>query len=415
MVSRPDSLLPEQFGPLQGIRILSSGTIIAQPFAAEMAAEMGAEVIQIERPGVGDAVWRNLEFPIEAEDGTSVAAGWVQDRRNMRHVTLNLATPEGKDMFLRLIPQFDIWMESSIPGSYTEWGLDDATVLKANPQLIIAHVSGYGQDGHPDYLGRASYDFIGQAFGGLMHLTGFPEPDPPVKATPWTADYITALFCLWSCLAGYIYAQRTGKGQVIDVAQYESIHHVLAGTMVAYYELGLVRGRAGNAAGMFQPYDTYQAKDGWVIIAAVGTVFDRVCRVLGLDSTEDHWRRAHREVQSPNGIEFDAILRGWVEERTIEEVVSIMNAAQVGCCSIMNATDIAEDPHYAARDVHIEWEDLCLGKTVKGTGIAPKFSLTPGKVWRGSVPLGYDNELVYKRLLGLGSDEVSQLSEKGIL
>ena len=409
------SLLPRQFGPLQGVRILSSGTIIAQPFAAEMAAEMGAEVIQIERPGEGDAVWRNLEFPITANDNSTTASGWVQDRRNTFHVTLNLSTPKGKDMFLRLISQADIWMEASIPGTYTEWGLDDETVLKTNPHIVIAHVSGYGQNGHPDYLGRASYDFIGQAFGGLMNLTGFPDPDPPVRATPWTGDYVTALFCLWSSLAGYIYAQRTGTGQVIDLAQYEAVHHILAGTMVAYYELGIARERSGNKAGMFQPYDTYQASDGWVVIAAVGNVFDRVCRVLGLDPSEAKWRAAHREVESPDGIEFDAILRGWVEERTVKEVVDAMNAAQVGCCPIMTAKDMAEDPHYKMRNTHIEWEDIQLGRKVKGTGISPKFSVTPGEVWRGSVPLGYDNELVYDRLLGLAPSDLGQLRDQRVI
>ena len=415
MESQTPSLLPEQFGSLQGVRILSSGTIIAQPFAASMAAEMGAEVIQIERPGVGDAVWRGLEFPIKGKDGTSTAAGWVQDRRNSFHITLNLSAPRGREIFLGLIPQADIWMESSIPGTYTDWGLDDSTVLKANPRIVIAHVSGYGQDGHPDYLGRASYDFIGQGFGGLMNLTGFPDPDPPVRTAPWTADYITALFCLWSSLAGYIHAQRTGRGQVIDLAQYEAIHHVLAGTMVAYYELGLNRERSGNAAGLVQPYDVYQAKDGWVNIAAIGNVFDRLCGVLGLDISEGKWRKANLEVESIEGIEFDAILRGWVEERTVVEVVDTLNAAQVGCCRIMTPKDTDEDPHYQMRNIHTEWEDINLGRTVKGTGVIPKFSLTPGKVWRGSVPLGYDNELVYSNLLGLSSSEISQLQERGVI
>jgi crotonobetainyl-CoA:carnitine CoA-transferase CaiB-like acyl-CoA transferase len=415
MTQRPPSLLPKQFGPLQGVRILSTGTIIAQPFAAAMAAEMGAEVIQVERPGVGDAVWRNLEFPMQGENGAAIAAGWVQDRRNTLHTTLNLASPRGKEMFLDLIPHCDIWMESSIPGTYRDWGLDDETVLKANPRIIITHVSGYGQDGHPDYLGRASYDFIGQGFGGMMHLTGFPHPEPPVRAVPWTGDYITALFCLWSSLAGYIHAQRTGQGQVIDLAQYEAIHHTLAGTMVAYYEMGLERERSGNQAGLFQPYDTYQASDGWVNIAALGTVFNRICGVLGLDPSEDKWQKAQFEVESMEGIEFDAILRGWVEERTIKEVVDTLNAAEVGCSAIMTPRDTAEDPHYRARNVHIEWEDINLGRKVKGIGIVPKFSETPGEVWRGSVPLGYDNETVYTSLLGLDNAVLARLKEEGII
>ncbi len=409
------ALLPHQFGPLQGIRIISSGTIIAQPFAAALAAEMGAEVVQVERPGVGDAVWRNIEFPIQGDNGRAVAAGWVQDRRNTFHVTLDLSTSQGKDMFLGLLTQADIWMESSIPGTYTGWGLDDATILAANPGLVITHVSGYGQGGHPDYLGRASYDFIGQGFGGLMNLTGFPEPDPPVRAAPWTGDYITALYCLWSTLAGYINTQRTGKGQVIDLAQYEAIHRILAGTMVAYYELGLNRERSGNAGGIIQPYDTYQAADGWVNIAALGGPFNRICEVLGLDPSDEKWQSASHTPDTPQWYEFDAIMRGWVEERTVQEVVATLNAAQVGCSIIMTPRDMAEDPHYEARNVHIEWEDVGLGKTVKGTGVFPKFSDTPGQVWRGSVPLGHDNDLVFQRLLGLSQTEITQLREQGVI
>ncbi len=408
-------LVPEEFGPLQGIRIISSGTIIAEPFAAELAAEMGAEVIQVERPKGGDAVWRNLEFPIEGPEGVSAASGWVQERRNMFHVSLDLSQPKGKEMFLQLVSQSDVWMESSKPGTYQKWGLTDDVVMKTNPKMVVTHVSGYGQSGHPDYLGRASYDFIGQGFGGLMHLTGFPDPEPPVRAVPWTADYITAGFCLWSTLAAYIYAQKTGVGQVIDLAQYEAIHKILAGTMVAYYELGMVRGRSGNKAGQFQPYDVFQASDGWVIIAAVGTPYNRVCEVLGIDPTEEKWRKAHQEVDSPEGIEFDSLLRAWAGNRTVGEIVETMNAAQVACCPIMTPKDAAEDPHYKMRDMHIEWEDVQLGRKVKGIGVVPKMSETPGKIWRGSVGLGYDNDLVYTKLLGLDSSEVTRLKEEGVL
>jgi crotonobetainyl-CoA:carnitine CoA-transferase CaiB-like acyl-CoA transferase len=409
------SLIPNPFGPLQGVRILSSGTIIAQPFAAAMAAEMGAEVIQIERPGQGDAVWRNLEFPIQGENGVTIAAGWVQNRRNTFHVTLDLSSAKGKEVFLNLVKQTDIWMESSIPGTYNDWGLDDETVLKANPKLVICHVSGYGQFGHPDYLERASYDFIGQAFGGLMNLTGFPDPEPPVKATPWTGDYITALYCVWSSLAGYISTQRTGQGQVIDLAQYEAVHATLAGTMVAFYELGLDRERNGNAAGIFQPYDAFQAQDGWVNIAAIGPGFDRLLGVIGLDASDGEWTAAGFEPDSPKGIEFDAVLRGWVVEHTVNEVVETLNAAQIAASAIMTPKDMAEDPHYQMRNVHIEWEDVNLGRKVKGTGIIPKFSETPGQVWRGSVPLGHDNESVYQHYLGLTPAGLEELKDQGVI
>jgi crotonobetainyl-CoA:carnitine CoA-transferase CaiB-like acyl-CoA transferase len=416
MELHPPSLLPQLFGPLQGVRILSTGSLIAQPYAAALAAEMGAEVIQVERPGDGDAAWRHLGRQLPAKDGTGkVATTWIQERRNEFYITLDFSKPEGREVFLKLVKVCDIWMESSKPGSYPKWGLNDEVVLQANPKIVIAHVSGYGQNGHPDYLGRASYDMIGQAFGGLMYQTGFPDPEPPVRANPWTADYITALFCLWSSLAGYIYAQRTGKGQSIDISQFESIHHLLSGTMVEYFADGFIRGRSGNKATAFQPYDAFQAQDGWVVIGAVGSaVFSRVCPVLGLDPNEERWKIACTEVNSMEGIEFDAILRGWVAEHTVAEVVEAMNAAQVACCPIMNSKDMAGDPHYKARGIHVEWEDDQVGK-VKGIGVTPHFSVTPGKIWRGSVPIGYDNEAVYTRFAGLSREEVAQLKEQGII
>ena len=416
MESRAPSLLPEQFGPLQGVRILSTGSLIAQPYAAALAAEMGAEVIQVERPGEGDAAWRHLGMQLPTKDGRGqIATTWVQERRNELYTTLDFSTPEGKEVFLRLIKECDIWMESSKPGSYTKWGLTDEVVLQTNPTIVIAHVSGYGQSGHAEYLGRASYDMIGQAFGGLMYQTGFPDPEPPVRANPWTADYITALFCLWSSLSGYISAQRTGKGQVVDISQFESIHRLLSGTMVEYFANGFVRGRSGNKATAFQPYDAFQASDGWVVIGAVGlAVFSRVCQVIGLDPADEKWHSASSDVNSIEGIEFDALLRGWVAERTVAEVVEAMNVAQVACCPIMNSRDMADDPHYRARKLHIEWDDGQVGK-VKGTGVTPLFSETPGKIWRGSVPVGHDYEAVYTRLAGLSVEQLAHLKDKGVI
>jgi crotonobetainyl-CoA:carnitine CoA-transferase CaiB-like acyl-CoA transferase len=313
---------------------------------------------------------------------------------------------------LKLAAAADIWMESSKPGTYDEWGLDDESVLKVNPRLVIAHVSGYGQTGHPDYFGRASYDMVGQAFGGMMYQTGFPDPEPPTRAAPWTADYITALFALWSSLAAYIHAQKTGRGQSVDLSQFECVHHTLGGTMIEYFSRGAVRERSGNRATAFQPYDTFQASDGWVVVVAAGGVFERLLSVIGLDPTDPKWKTAFGDIESIPGIEFDAILRGWIAERTVKEIVETLNRAKVACCPIMTSRDMAEDPHYQAREVHMEWEDEQVGR-VKGIAPLPKFSLTPGKIWRGSVPVGHDNELVFGKIAGLSPAEIAALGEKG--
>jgi crotonobetainyl-CoA:carnitine CoA-transferase CaiB-like acyl-CoA transferase len=410
-MSAPSGLVPEAFGPLQGVKILSTGTLVAEPFAAHLAAAFGAEVIQVEHPSGVVEPWRTLDAPLEV-DGVSVSTSFIQERRNAFYITLDLSTDDGRELFLRLVRTRDIWMESSKPGTYAKWGLSDEAVLDANPGLVVTHVSGYGQNGHPDYLGRASYDMIGQAFGGLMYLTGFPDPEPPVRATPYTGDYISALFALWSSLAAYIHRLRTGQGQVVDVAQFEAVHQVLAGTMVQYLNTGTLRERTGNKSPAFQPYDAFRARDGWVVLGAVGAVFHRACGVIGLDPQT--CESARTDVNSPEGLKFDSRLRDWIAERSAAEVVRAFNAAQVPCCPVMSGRDMAEDPHYQAREAHIGWDDLQVGP-VRGTGVAPKFSLTPGRIWRGSVPVGYDNELVYRELLGLSDGELADLRSRQVV
>jgi crotonobetainyl-CoA:carnitine CoA-transferase CaiB-like acyl-CoA transferase len=412
MLGKP--LIEKPFGPLQGVRIVSSGTIIAQPFAAELAAEMGAEVIQIERPGSGDATWRTLGIQLESTgDLPPIATNWIQDRRNVFCVTLDLSAPRGVAIFLKLISTCDIWMESSKPGTYAKWGLSDQELWRVNPKLVITHVSGYGQIGHRDYVSRASYDVVAQAFGGTMHQTGYPD-NPPTRAAPWTGDYITALFAMWSSLAGLRYASTYGRGQAIDVAQYETIHRTLGGTMVEYFMKGLVRERSGNRGQGFQPLDSFKTEDGFVVIAAGMAPYERLLGAIGLDTRDPKWRRAHTDLESIDGIEFDAILRGWLAERTTADVVRILNGAQVPCSSIMTAKEMAEDPHYAAREMHIEWHDLQAGQ-VKGIGVVPRFSETPGKVWRGAAGIGHDNRLVYEELLGINPQDLEELRKDKVI
>jgi crotonobetainyl-CoA:carnitine CoA-transferase CaiB-like acyl-CoA transferase len=204
-------------------------------------------------------------------------------------------------------------------------------------------------------------------------------------------------------------------GQSIDLAQFEAIHSVLAGTMVEWFQLGVVRERSGNKSPAFQPYDVFAAKDGSVVIAApAATIFEKVCIVLGLDPADEYWSSARTAINEVQGLEFDAILRGWCEERTMAELVENLNAAGVPCCAILSSEVAAKDAHYEARQVHIEWEDGQVGR-IKGTGVVPRFSATPGKIWRGTTGPGADNVKIFGELLGYSHEQLNRLISRGVV
>lgn len=405
-----DTLVP-QFGTLHGVRIVSSGANIAQPFAAELAAEMGAEVIHVEPPKSGDP-YRRSGYEIAVADGSTVSANWVQERRNMFSVTLEPSAPRGRELMIRLLQRADIWMESSAPGALEKIGLGDGDVLKTCPRLVITHVSGFGRD--PGRDGISDHDSIAQAFGGMMAHVGFPDPQPPVRAMPPIADYMTSLCALWSSLAALIHARSAGKGQSIDVAKYEVVHKHLGATMIDFYQRGAVATRYGNKSPGAQPLDTFRASDEWVMIAALREQYGRLCRLLGLDPTQEKWKKAAWQVFSPEGLEFDAIFRKWVSQRTAAEVLRELGEIGVPCSRVMSSDECAGNAQFKAREMHVEWEDGQAGR-VKGIGIVPKLSATPGRVWRGSVALGHDNRLIYGRLLGLDTGELEELTRNGVI
>jgi len=405
------NLVPHKFGPLYGVRIVSCGANIAQPFAAALAAEMGAEVIHIEPPGGGDP-YRASGLDLGA-NGATAGSNWIQERRNMFCVTLDAEHPRGCELLLRLLAQSEIWMESAPTGAWTKIGLSDAEVLKRCPHLVIAHVSGLGQS-DADYLGGSDHDAIAQAFGGLMANIGFSDPQPPGRAMPSIADYLTALCALWSSLAALIHARASGAGQSIDVAKYEVVHKHLGPTLLEFFQRGAVAQRTGNKSPGAQPLDTFRARDEWLMIAALREQYGRLCKLLGLDPREQKWQHAAWHVNSPEGLEFDALFRRWVADRTADEVMRELGQIGVPCSKIMSSDECAQNPHYQARGMHIEWQDGQVGK-VKGTGLVPKFSATPGAIWRGAVALGHDNHLVYGELLGLDAAELNDLRRAGVI
>lgn len=412
-------IVPE-FGPFSGMRIIDSGSLIAMPFAATMLADFGAEVIHIERPGVGDTL-RNLP-PISTSHGSPVSTSWVQNGRNKLSMSLelNLKHPEVKEIFYGLIKEADIFMENMV--WLEKLGIRDEELLEVNPKLVIVHISGYGNaafGGIPEYCDRASYDMIGQAFSGWMNLNGEPGKEP-VVAKPWLNDYVSAMAALFGVLAAYAGVQKTGKGQVVDVAQFEAQAMFMSDTYASYTMENDVRTRGGNKPAGFQPYGLFKSKDGYdVAVGAFGPgVYKRAIKVLGFDLeyfSHKECSSGPESVNSPKGRELDAKVIAWCLERTAQEIEDAMAGGRVPCSRVNTAKECLAHDHFKLRDDWITYEDQTIGKEVTAFGIAPKLSGTPGKVWRGSPSLGQDTETILTELLGYDAAKIASLREKNLI
>ena len=412
-------IIPE-FGPFAGMRAVCAGTLLAMPFAATMLADFGVEVIQIERPGVGDT--QRLLAPFAELNGKTVSAAWAQESRNKLAMTLelNLKHEEVKEIFYGLIREADIFMENMV--WMDKLGVYDKELLKVNPKLVIVHVSGLGHKefgGLPNVCNRASYDMIGQAFSGWLNLQGDPDR-PPVIAKPYLNDYVSAFSALFAALSGYIYAQKTGEGQVVDVAQFEAMAKCMSSTYTAYTMLGTVTERTGNASPSFQPYDIFLSRDGfYVALGAFGPgVYNRCIPAMGLDLDYFNYKDCSYDAEalaSPKGRELNAAVTAWCASHDAQEIESIMETARVPCSRVNTAKSAYENEHFRSRGDWIKYEDQTTGAEVEAFGIAPKMSKTPGRVWRGAPSMGQDTENILKTILGYDDAKIAELREKKLI
>jgi crotonobetainyl-CoA:carnitine CoA-transferase CaiB-like acyl-CoA transferase len=416
----PTPALIPAFGPLKGIRVLSTGSIIAMPHAATMFADFGAEVIHIERPGYGDT-YRTLA-PFVKDGDKKVSSSWAQDARNRLSVAveLNMEVPESREIFLGLIKNVDVWFENLV--WLDKYGISDEMCLEVNPTLVIVHISGFGRPqfgGVPDVCERPSYDMIGQCASGWTNLCGFPEPSPPSLIRPWSSDYYSALTAAFGAMTALWHVQLTGEGQVVDVAQFEANARVLSDTFVTYLSAGMNRQRCGNRSPAFQPYDIFRAKDRWVAVGAFGpAVYERFVKSIGLDPAYYSWQECSSSIEavsSEKGQELDRITREWIEQRTAKEVEEHMARFKVACTIVVSAMDADESEHWHARGNFVEYEDQTLGRNIKALGIIPKFKKTPGQVWRGAPALGQDTDRVLTTILGYSAAEIAQMREKRVI
>ncbi len=412
--ARPPSLVPP-YGPLSGLRVVESARFVAGPWASAYLGEFGAEVVHVEGPPFAPPYadpTRSLRPLLPGgSPEESVSESWVQYSRNKLSLGLDLKHPDGRRVFLDLLSAADIWIESSRPGTYDKLGLSDETAWGANPKLTIVHVSGHGRTGEPARVAAPSYDLTAQAFSGYLSLQGNPDPDPPMRAGTALNDTVTGLASATAGLMGYIHAQRTGKGQSVDVAQYEIFFVLLENLALDYFMRGVVRGRFGSGHQRLHPYDVHRAADGWVVVAApTQESWLRLKALIGFSDPafdDRDYRLAHREP-------VDRAIAEFCRQRDRTELERLAREQDVAISRVYDIADMARDPHYRSREMFLEWDDPVAGR-VKGPGVAPKFSETPGGVWRGAPWLGQDNDRVLRELLHYPATEVDRLRAERVI
>ena len=395
----------ESAGPLAGLKVLELGQLIAGPFAAKTLADFGADVVKIEPPGTGDPLrnWRLLK------DGTSV--WWQVQSRNKRSVALDLRRPEAQDIVRRLAAEADVMVENFRPGALEGWGLDPQQLLAANPRLIVLRISGYGQTG--PYRDRPGFGVVGEAMGGLRHLTAEPGR-VPVRVGVSIGDTLAALHGVIGILLALHERTRSGQGQVIDVALYEAVFNCMESLLPEYSAFGAVRGPGGSALPGIAPSNAYACSDGYALIAGNGdSIFKRLMAAIGRGDLGDDPGLAQNAGRVARVQEIDGAIGAWTRDRTVADVLQVLDGAGVPAGRIYTVADIAADPHYAARGMLQEIR-LADGEPLLVPGIVPKLSRTPGGQHRNAPALGQDTHAVLREI-GLDDAQIAALASKGVL
>ena len=391
---------------LAGVRVVEMGQLIAGPFCGKTLGEFGADVIKIEAPETGDPLrnWRLIK------EGTSV--WWQVQSRNKRSVALDLRQKEGQAIARQLIAEADVLIENFRPGTLEGWGMSPQELHQLNPGLVMLRISGYGQTG--PYRDLPGFGAIGEAMGGLRHLTGEPGR-VPVRVGVSIGDTLAALHGTIGVLTALYHRKvNGGQGQVIDVALHEAVFNVMESLIPEYSAFGVVREAAGSALPGIAPSNAYPCQDGWVLVAGNGdSSFKRLMDTIGrpdLGAAPDLADNAGRVARVQ---ELDAAIGAWSAQRTVQQVLDALGNARVPAGKVYTAKDIAEDPHYRARDMLLS-QTTRDGYTVEVPGIVPKLSATPGTIRSSAPHLGDDTDAVLAEA-GLSHEQIALLRSKGVI
>jgi formyl-CoA transferase len=391
---------------LQGVRVIEMGQLIAGPFAGKTLGDFGADVIKIEAPGTGDPLrnWRMMK------DGTSI--WWQVQSRNKRSLALDLRSEEGQGIARKLIAEADVLIENFRPGTLEGWGMGWDVLSELNPGLVMLRISGYGQTG--PYRDLPGFGMIGEAMGGLRHLTGEPGR-VPVRCGISIGDTLAALHGTIGVLTALYHRKvNGGKGQVIDVALHEAVFNVMESLIPEYSAFGAVREAAGSALPGIAPSNAYRCVDGYVLVAGNGdSIFKRLMQAIGRPDLGDAPDLTNNAGRVARVDEIDAAIGAWTADRTVADVMDLLGAAKVPAGKVYTARDIAEDPHYRARDM-ILTQQTRDGYDVEVPGIVPKLMGTPGSVRSAAPRLGEDTDAVLREI-GLTGDQIAALRARKVV
>jgi crotonobetainyl-CoA:carnitine CoA-transferase CaiB-like acyl-CoA transferase len=394
--------------PLDGLRVLEMGQLLAGPFAASMLGYFGAEVIKIEPPGTGDPIrtWRVMK------DGVSL--WWHSLGRNKKSVTLDLRRPEGRQIARQLALKSDIIVENFRPGTLEKWGMGPAELWQENPGLIYGRISGYGQNG--PYASKPGFASVCEGVGGLRYVNGFPG-EAPVRPNLSLGDTLAGIHCVLGILLAVIHRSQDPqrRGQVIDAALYESVFNLMEGVVPEYSGAGVVREPSGSTLTGIVPTNTYRCRDGrFVIIGGNGdSIYKRLMHAMGRPDLADDPRMANNAGRVQHEKELDAAIGAWTASVDSTDVLAVLEKADVPCGPIYSVVDMLKDPHFNARGLFEQVE--VKGAPLTIPAMLPLLTATPGRTdWPGP-DIGQHNGEVLGGLLGLGEAELAALHRDGIV
>lgn len=391
--------------PLAKLKVIEMGQLIAGPFAAKTLADFGADVVKIEPPKVGDALrkWRLLK------DGTSV--WWQVQSRNKKSLSLDLKQAEAQEIIRTLVKEADVLIENFRPGTLEGWGLDPQKLLELNPRLIVLRISGYGQTG--PYRDKPGFGVVAEAMGGLRHLTAEPGR-VPVRAGISIGDTLASLHGVIGILLALQERHNSGKGQIIDIALYEAVFNCMESLLPEYSAFGEVRQAAGSALPGIAPTNAYQCSDGgYVLVAGNGdSIFKRLMTVIGRDDLGNDPQLENNDGRVKRVAELDKAIGEWAKTVSTDKALEILDSVAVPAGRIYTVADIANDPHYKARE-NIQTIQMQDGTKLDVPGVIPKLSRTPGSIKTLAPDIGEHTDQILKEI-GLSDFQVASLKERGI-